>query len=234
MTAVLFRLWIYEYLAQLFDGTLEQQPGPPDAVGSPPCVPAAVEALRTAVTHSSLDEVLADQARLFVSARHGVAAPPYASWYLDGELCGPSSRWVEEAYAAQGLERAPDAGEPPDYIGAELEFLHFLARHELAARSTGDDASLRLVLGAERNFVLNHVARWLPAFIERIRSAEPTLVFAAATELLRVVIEEEVRRLSMAPQFLSQVGKRMKQAVSEAARRGGRFETDCCRDSGNR
>lgn len=196
MTSVLFRSWIYEYLAQLFDGNLEDLPERPDTPASVPGLTTAANAVRVAVDGTSADAAAADHARLFVNAPRGVAAPPYASWYLDMQLQGPSSRWVERAYAEQGLERAADSGEPPDYLGVELEFLHFLARHELAARGTNDDASLRIVIDAERRFVLNHVARWLPPFIANIRVAEPGPVFAAAAELLWAVVQDDVRRLS--------------------------------------
>lgn len=183
-------------LAQLFDGALDDLPARPDPGGASPDVSGKARAVCIALRESRADDVLADHTRLFVNGRGGVAAPPYASWYLDRQLLGPSSRWVEQAYARQGLERAPDAGEPADYLGAELEFLFFLARHELAARSTADHDALRAVLDSERQFVLGHMARWVPAFISRIRSAEPGPVFAAATDLLSAVVEQEVKRLS--------------------------------------
>lgn len=196
-TAVLDRLWIYECLAQLFDADLGHLPEPADAAASSPLVSAAV-ALRTAVVRSSAEDILADHARLFVNARDGVAAPPYASWYLDGQLLGPSSRFVEQVYSEQGLEPAADAGEPADYVGVELEFLLFLTRHELAASSTGDDDALASVLDLERTFMLNHLARWVPAFVAQIRAAEPGPVFAAAGDLLGAVVQDEARHLSRA------------------------------------
>jgi putative dimethyl sulfoxide reductase chaperone len=196
MTAVLFRLWVYEYLAQLFDGTVPHLPELPDAGASSPELATAADAVRVAVTGSSTDDVLADHARLFVNGRHGVVAPPYASWYLDRRLLGPSSLWVEHAYAGQGLERVPDEGEPPDYVGTELEFLLFLARHELAALSTGDESALCAVIDSERTFVLSHVARWVPAFIAQVRTGEPGAVFAAAADLLSAVMHDDVGRLS--------------------------------------
>lgn len=196
MTAVLFRVWVYEHLAQLFDGAVRPLPELPDADGTSPRLAGSANALRAAVAHSSTEDAVVDHARLFVNAPHGVVAPPYASCYLDSQLLGPSSQWVEHAYAEHGLERAPDAGEPPDYIGAELEFLFFLARHELAARGTSDNDALSVVLDAEAKFVRGHVARWVPAFIAQIRTADPGPVFAAAADLLAVVVDDDVRRLS--------------------------------------
>ncbi|MBI3403397.1 MAG: molecular chaperone TorD family protein [Acidobacteria bacterium] len=196
MTTVLFRLWAYEYLAQLFDGAVEHLPDAPDSAGTSASLCATADAMRSAMIQSSAEDVLADHARLFVNARDGIVAPPYASWYLDGQLLGPSVQWVERAYAEQGLERTPDAGEPPDYLGAELEFLLFLTRHELAARSTGDAGALRVVLDSEKLFVLNHVALWLPAFLAQIHTRKPGPVFRAAGDFLGAVVQDDVRRLS--------------------------------------
>jgi TorA maturation chaperone TorD len=148
------------------------------------------------VAKSPREEALADHARLFVNGLDGVVAPPYASWYLDGKLFGPSVQWVERAYAEHGIEPAPDAGEPPDYIGVELEFMLFLERHALAASTTRDDAALLAVVDHERHFVLNHVALWLPAFVAQVRTGDPGPVFAAASDLLLAVVHDDVRRLS--------------------------------------
>jgi TorA maturation chaperone TorD len=111
-------------------------------------------------------------------------------------LCGPSSNWAQQAYAAQGVETAPDAGVPPDYIGTELEFMYFLARHELAARATGDAVALDAVTQSQTEFVVLHLAHWLPAFIARIRAAEPGPVFGAIVDLLENVLRDDIQRLS--------------------------------------
>ena len=77
--------------------------------------------------------------------------------------CSVRPRGGSSRPTSSKVSRAPDAGEPSDYVGAELEFLFFLGRHELAARSTGDTAALEVVIDRERTFVLSHVVRWLPS-----------------------------------------------------------------------
>ncbi len=196
MITARFRGRLYDYLAHIFDGDFDNLFGPPDDPANAPSLSKAAAALHAAIVQSVPDDIRADQTRLFVTARDGVAAPPYASWYLDGVLRGPSCEWVQQAYAGQEIETDPDAGEPPDYIGAELEFMHFLARHEHAATVTGDSDAWREVIASENEFVTGHLSHWLPLFIARIRDAKPGPVFAAACGLLEALLRDEVRRLS--------------------------------------
>lgn len=196
MTTARFRGRLYDYLAHVFDGDFDDLPGPPDDPADAPSLSKAAAALHAAIVQSTSDDIRADQTRLFVTARDGVAAPPYASWYLDGVLHGPSCEWVQQTYADQEIETDPGAGEPADYIGAELEFMHFLARHEHAATVTGDSDAWRDVIASENRFMTGHLFLWLPLFIARIRSAKPGPVFAAACSLLEAVLRDEVRRLS--------------------------------------
>ncbi len=147
-----------------------------------------LDRLRAAIAASDPEAVRAEHVRLFVTARGGVAAPPYESWYVDRELSGPSARQVEAAYAEQGLIRAEDAGEPADYLPAELEFLYFLARHEVAARAVEDESALAAVQDAAAAFIRAHLARWVRPFVARLRSAGPDQVHAAAAELLEAAV----------------------------------------------
>ena len=153
-------------------------------------------ALCTALDRMPADDTRRDHVRLFVNAPGGAAAPPYASWYLDERLCGPAADRVAALYAAHGVERCADSGEPADYLSTELEFLYFLTRHELAADATGDRLALRDVLAAQRTFVVGHVARWVPAFTARVREAQPGPVFAAAVTVLDAVTHADVVRLT--------------------------------------
>jgi putative dimethyl sulfoxide reductase chaperone len=192
------RAWIYEQLADIFDGAIPGSRETPQArVWPPPAMADAVTAFRLSLDRAvSAEHLAAEHARLFVNAPGGVAAPPYASFYLDGRLLGPTTARVESAYAAQGLARDPGAGEPADYISSELEFMFFLVRHEIAARATADDAALDAVTAAQRSFVVDHLAAWVPSFIARIRAASPQAPFDAAAALLEALVVEDARDLS--------------------------------------
>jgi TorA maturation chaperone TorD len=173
--------WSCASLAALFDH-------PANPIAPPPAEESAVgraaSALMAALAATPRVATEADHVRLFINAPGGAAAPPYASHYLDGELLGPAARFAAEAYARQGLEMDVAAGEPPDALAVELEFLAVLARRERAARGAGDPAALAGIATDRRRFLDDHAARWIPAFVAAIRAADPGPVFAAAATVL--------------------------------------------------
>lgn len=187
------RARLYECLSRVFDGAVDS---PPDLTGLArgSALFSAVHRLNAAISASRPVDVQADHARLFVTARDGIAAPPYASWFLDARIAGPSTELVRRAYAAQGVESDPDAGEPVDYVSTELEFMFFLCRHEQAASLTSDTAAFDAVLDAQISFVHDHLARWLPSFVARVRAAAPGPVVSAGCDLLEALLRSELER----------------------------------------
>jgi putative dimethyl sulfoxide reductase chaperone len=179
------RCWVYSHLSELFVAAPRRlEPLPPGAAENHPETRSAVEALGRALAGTGPEAVAIAQTRLFVNATGGVGAPPYASWYLDGALQGPSTVLVTEAYAGQCLAVAAQSGQPPDYIATELEFLHFLGRHQEAARLTDDHSALIAARDAETRFLEAHFFRWVPRFSRAIRHAAPGPVFAGVADVL--------------------------------------------------
>jgi len=179
------RCWIYSHMSELFVAAPRRlEPLPPGAAESHPETRRAVEALGRALAAARPEAVAIAQTRLFVNGVGGVAAPPYASWYLDATLQGPSTALVTEAYAGQCLAVAAESGQPPDYIATELEFLHFLGRHQEAARMTDDRSALIAARDAETRFLEAHFFRWVPRFARAIRHAAPGRVFAGVADVL--------------------------------------------------
>jgi TorA maturation chaperone TorD len=172
--SISFHAWLYDHLAQVFDGSIARRPPLPPAAPREGPIREAIDALADALESVEPDQTQADHARLFLNAPEGVAAPPYASWYLDGCLLGPSASWVAAAYRQQQVEIAPEGGEPPDYLACELEF----------------------ILGAERRFIEGHLACWIPQFLARVRAGRPGAVFAAAADLLTQLLAIEQHRVA--------------------------------------
>lgn len=159
----------YEQLAALFDGEL------------------------AAETDNELAR--AEYVRVFILAAGRQTAPLYASWYLDGQLLGPSREWVEQEYLAEGVTLADDAQQSADYLPCELEYLFFLSRHERAAEATGDAAALASARAAQRRFLEQHLIKWLPRFLEQARAAHPGPFIAQALDSLEGFVSEERARL---------------------------------------
>lgn len=124
------------------------------------------EAARAAGTCAAAVETCPDplalaraHAALFVGP-FAVAAPPWASFYLDPEqrLMGPVAEAAAEAYAEAGLTMTGAQAEPPDHITHALEFMYYLAFRE---------ATLGEPVWRERRarFWREHLGRWLPRFL---------------------------------------------------------------------
>lgn len=188
------RCWIHTHLADLFLEVPRRLEPPSDRGQRYPRTSAAIEALCRSVAAADASDVAESQVRLFVNAAGGIGAPPYASWYLDGSLLGPSTALVAEAYEGQCLDVAEDAGQPPDYLVTELEFLHFLCRHQEAARATGDHFALAAALDAEARFLHAHFYRWVPRFAQALRQACPGPVFTRVADVLDTFCAEDTFR----------------------------------------
>jgi TorA maturation chaperone TorD len=143
------------------------------------------------------DRLESERVRLFVNAPEGVAAPPYGSWWTEGCLQGRTTAEVAEFYRGEGLEPQPGSG-PADYLGAELEFLHFLLQHQHAAAVTRQPALESHSRLRERAFLERHVLTWVPGFCEAGRGATRDRCWLVLFDLLQAFVEDEARRVEEA------------------------------------
>lgn len=103
-------------------------------------------------------------------------------------------------YRAFGLEVCEDADERPDHLCFELEFMTVLTAKEAYAldrRLAGDEWAI--CRDAQRQFLREHLGRWMPAFCRRLQATttEPTL--KALADFTRAFIETECARHGVAP-----------------------------------
>ncbi len=125
--------------------------------------------------------------------------PPYETTYTSR---GSPADLADIAgfYRAFGVEIA---GEKPDHLVAELEYLALLALREAHAREAGDDEHAVLCAQARASFLRDHAGCWLDAFAERIRDehgegACELMVHAAAS-----AIAADAREHGVAPSVAS-------------------------------
>ncbi len=108
----------------------------------------------------TLQDQQAEYVRLFINGPGGVAAPPYASVYINnaGILHQQGYDQALAMYCRAGLEPV-EGNESPDHIRHELTFIGLLM-------DLGDQQLLD-------TFIQDHFSRWYPAFYERLMLADP-------------------------------------------------------------
>jgi DMSO reductase family type II enzyme chaperone len=101
-------------------------------------------------------------------------------------------------YRAFGLEVAEDAGERPDHLCLELEFMCVLAAKEAYAQEHQLDAEqLAQCRDAQKKFLREHIGRWTPAFTRRLAAATNDPALGALANFTRAFIEAECARLGV-------------------------------------
>jgi TorA maturation chaperone TorD len=142
-------------------------------------------------------ELAVDHARLFVGP-FALLAPPYGSVYLDNErrLMGASALEVEACYREAGLELASGFNGTPDHVAAELEFMHFLAVTELAARRDNDPVRASRFRGKQRAFLTRHLGAWAPDFTRTVEEQAHTLFYRGLAAATRIFVASDGRRLA--------------------------------------
>lgn len=130
-----------------------------------------------------------DYTRLFINAFPKMVAPPYSSVYLDGKgkVWGESTSWVNRLYREAGLEIAEEFHNIPDHVAAELGFAAYLL-----CGAEGEEAPESTIY---RKLVLEHLTRWLPAFLRRVKEGARQPLYALAADLAQRLVEEEGERL---------------------------------------
>lgn len=141
-----------------------------------PAVIRGLALVRSAMDESaglSLDEQVArleaDYIRLFVGPGRMLAPPWESTFFNDGRLLfQEETLQVRQWYRRYGLKAAKLGSEPDDHIALELRFLAFLAEVALEAAQKGDEAALGQAMDAQRQFLSEHVLRWVPLWCERV------------------------------------------------------------------
>jgi len=140
---------------------------------------------------SSEDELAVEYTRLFDAAAGAAPCPLY-----DGAYAGDRMRVMEEAvrfYNYFGLKLSDTAGELPDHLSTELEFLHYLGYREAEASQRGADPAP--FQRAQRDFLARHPARWIPEVCRRLESNQAAPYFAALFALLGRFLERDLAEL---------------------------------------
>ena len=125
-----------------------------------------------------VDTLQVEYTRLFINAIPHIIAPPYGSFYLDGDhtLQGKSTRRARDFYRQYGYDIA-DTSEPADHIRFELEFLAALTRDN--------------ELEAEEQFLKTIFRPWFTSFYKRVLDDKGHPFYQVSLKLIDMFTKEE-------------------------------------------
>lgn len=130
--------------------------------------------------------------------------PPYELEYRAAEVFQQSQTLADIAgfFRAFGFDAAGPFAERADHAATQWEFLAVLAMKESQARRVEDR---ECCIDAQRAFLADHAAAWMPAFFERLRRADAASLLARGADLAEVVLREwcERHHVPVGPKWLA-------------------------------
>lgn len=138
--------------------------------------------------------------KLFGHAVRG-QCPTYEMEYGRNEIIRQACDLADLAgfYNAFGLEFANGANGRPDHITAECEFMSTLCAKEAHALAQNDEENIDICINAQRTFLKDHLARWLPAFVHRIEEADGTSLYSTLARFADTFVKTECEHLDIHP-----------------------------------
>jgi TorA maturation chaperone TorD len=128
-----------------------------------------VQASRGTTAEKLATSLAVERTRLLRGVKPGYGPPPaYESVYA-GSAEKPEMRAsvsVRQAYAEAGVGLPEEVRDQPDFIGFELDFMRHLTAQEAEAWKKGGQEEASNLLKAERAFLDDHLARWVPRFCD--------------------------------------------------------------------
>jgi DMSO reductase family type II enzyme chaperone len=178
----------------------------------PACLADKVKDLRELVSRLSrtpladlLSRLQAEFVRLFGHSVRG-SCPPYELEFGRGEIIQQTAELADLAgfYSAFGLNLTEAAYERADHVAVECEFLSVLCAKEAWGRQNDNHDLSETCADAQRLFLRDHLAKWLPAYAHRVEAADSEGFYGRAASLASAFIREECRRfeIEVGPQWL--------------------------------
>jgi len=141
-------------------------------------------------------EIAIERTRLFRGAVpvHGTQPPPpYEAFYLAPQKEPEHIVKVAKFYHEAGLQLG-DFHDRPDYLGLELAFMAELCDRE--RRSRKNPQNHREILAMEKEFLENHMLRWIPEYCQNVMEFANTDFVKGLIFLLRGFMNEEQEWIS--------------------------------------
>ena len=135
-----------------------------------------------------------EYARLLVGPNE-LLAPPYGSVYLEEgrKVMGESTARVMEFYKAEGLSMNEQFQNLPDHITAEMEFMYYLAYHEVEALEKNDREKALYFLNKQEDFLRTYLDGWVAPFCEKMRQGTENEFYQALADCVSVFMTKTDR-----------------------------------------
>jgi len=127
------------------------------------------------------------------------AVPPYETEYGNEALFQQPQELGDLMgfYRAFGLTLKSGMRERPDHVSCECEFLMFLALKEAYALEHDNQEMLAETRKAEKLFLRDHLARFLPTFAAKLNGEDPSGFYGTMVELCHRFVMAECARLQV-------------------------------------
>lgn len=147
-------------------------------------------------------DLAVEYAALFLGP--GGHVSPHESVHVEngGQLLGEATVAVRNYIEGCGFKYDSDYHGFPDHISTELEFMAEVTRQEAVAWQQQDLQKTLNCLDYERDFLMRHIGRWVPAFCKKILERAELPFYRRIVELTLSFLDSEVgeidRRRSLA------------------------------------
>jgi TorA maturation chaperone TorD len=139
-------------------------------------------------------DLAVDWTRLFRGVSPGYGPPPpYEGVYSEG-ASNPSEvlQAIMRTYHEYSVDVDEEAGNRPDYIGIELDFLRHLCQSEAEAWAQGQERAALDHRAAQRKFLVNHLGRWAEKFCQHAVEEAKTDFYRGFIRLTQGVLKEQM------------------------------------------
>ncbi|NIR47961.1 hypothetical protein GWO43_05885 [candidate division KSB1 bacterium] len=157
-----------------------------------------IRTLRNCTDSQDLWQLQASYNGLFGHVAHS-PVPPYETEYGEETLFQQPQQLgdISGFYTAFGLQLNLQQHERVDNISCECEFLSFLTRKEVYALEQQDTEMVQETRKAQRLFLRDHLARFVPAFVNLLKREAPNSVYGVLGELCHQFVLMECQRFNI-------------------------------------
>ncbi len=164
-----------------------------------------VPAFRDALRDVSLETLQREYDLLFSLSVAG-GLPPYETEYGLKDIFMKTQRMADISgfYRAFGMEVSTATHQRIDFIGTELELMHWLTLKESHAEAIGLQEATHLCHDAAAKFLEEHLGRWARFFGKQMIQKTQSPYYRTLGQQLCDLIDEDCRRFKIEPKQISQ------------------------------